>query len=63
MNQGRAEMGIEEEDMGREKRSVVVGIGFDGHTRELLDWAVVKVADPGDCVVALHICRNSGSSV
>ncbi|CDP14559.1 unnamed protein product [Coffea canephora] len=62
MNQGRAEMGIGEEDMGREKRSVVVGIGFDGHTRELLDWAVVKVADPGDCVVALHVCRNSDST-
>lgn len=55
-------MAIEEEDNGRDKRSVLVGIGFDGHTRELLDWALVKVADPGDCVVALHICRCSDST-
>ncbi|KAL3539087.1 hypothetical protein ACH5RR_002453 [Cinchona calisaya] len=50
-----------EEKKAVEKRNVVVGIVFDGHTRELLDWALLKVADPGDCVVALHICRNSDS--
>lgn len=42
-------------------RNVLVGIRFDGQTKELLDWALVKVADPGDCIVALHICRNSGA--
>lgn len=39
---------------------VLVGIRLDEHTRELLDWALVKVADPGDRVIALHVCRNSG---
>lgn len=51
---------VEEEVKVGEKRNVLVGIAFDGHTRELLDWALVKVADPGDCVTALHVCRNSG---
>ena len=41
-------------------KNVLVGIRFDGHTKELLDWALVKVADPGDRVIALHVCRNSG---
>ncbi|XP_017227431.1 protein kinase STUNTED [Daucus carota subsp. sativus] len=40
-------------------KNVLVGIRFDGHTKELLDWALVKVADPGDRVIALHVCRNS----
>ncbi|XP_051144481.1 protein kinase STUNTED-like [Andrographis paniculata] len=46
-------------NLGRKK--VVVGIRFDGHATELLDWAVKKVAAPGDTVVAIHVCRNSGS--
>lgn len=45
------------------KKNVLVGIRFDGHTRELLDWALLKVADPGDRVTALHICRNSGTAL
>ncbi|CAK9144923.1 unnamed protein product [Ilex paraguariensis] len=44
-----------------EKRNVLVGIRFDSYTKELLDWALVKVANPGDRVVALHVCRNSDS--
>ncbi|KAL2476960.1 Protein kinase protein with adenine nucleotide alpha hydrolase-like domain [Forsythia ovata] len=40
---------------------VVVGIQFDCHIKQLMDWAVVKVADPGDCVIAIHVCRNSDS--
>ncbi|CAI9781996.1 unnamed protein product [Fraxinus pennsylvanica] len=43
------------------KRYVLVGIRFDGHSKELLDWALVKVAHPGDCVVAVHVCQNSDS--
>lgn len=42
-------------------KNVLVGIRFDEHTKELLDWALVKVADPGDRVIALHVCRNSGT--
>lgn len=44
-----------------EKRNVLVGIRFDGHIRELLNWAIVKVAEPGDRVIALHVCRNGDS--
>lgn len=42
------------------KKNVLVGIRFDEHSRELLDWALVKVADKGDLVTAVHFCRNSG---
>ncbi|KAL0334577.1 UNVERIFIED_CONTAM: Receptor-like cytosolic serine/threonine-protein kinase RBK2 [Sesamum radiatum] len=41
------------------RKNVVVGIRLDAHAQELLDWALVKVADPGDSVVAIHVCRNS----
>lgn len=44
-----------------EKRNVIVGIRFDGHIRELLNWTIVKVAEPGDRVIALHVCRNAES--
>lgn len=54
----------EEEDVVKasfEGRHVLVGIRFDEQIRELLDWALFKVANPGDSVIALHICRNSDS--
>ncbi|KAL1554447.1 serine/threonine-protein kinase BRI1-like 2 isoform X2 [Salvia divinorum] len=51
-------MKVEMLDLGRKK--VIVGIRLDGYAKELLDWAVVKVAGPGDSVVAIHVCRNSG---
>ncbi|KAF3964244.1 hypothetical protein CMV_011446 [Castanea mollissima] len=41
------------------KRNVLVGIRIDSQSRELLSWAIVKVAEPGDCVVAVHVCRSS----
>lgn len=41
-------------------KKVIVGIRLDSHAKELLDWAMVKVADPGDSVVAIHVSRNSG---
>lgn len=43
------------------KKRVIVGIRLDGYAKELLDWAVVKVADPGDSVLAIHVCKNSGA--
>ncbi|KZV20238.1 Kinase protein with adenine nucleotide alpha hydrolases-like domain isoform 1 [Dorcoceras hygrometricum] len=52
-------MTAESLDLGR--KLVIVGIRLDCHTKELLDWAVVKVADTGDAVVAVHVCRNSDS--
>ncbi|KAL8482240.1 hypothetical protein ACS0TY_028406 [Phlomoides rotata] len=40
-------------------RTVVVGVKLDSHSRELLTWALVKVAQAGDRVVALHVLRNN----
>lgn len=34
---------------------VLVGVKFDAESRELLTWALVKVAQPGDRVIALHV--------
>lgn len=39
-------------------RTVMVGVKFDASSSELLDWALVKVAEPGDTVIALHILGN-----
>lgn len=41
-------------------RTVVVGVKLDSPSRELLTWALVKVAQPGDIVVALHVLGNDG---
>lgn len=39
----------------------VVGVKLDSRSKELLTWALVKVAQPGDHVVALHVLDpNSG---
>ncbi|KAI3765707.1 hypothetical protein L2E82_15749 [Cichorium intybus] len=46
---------------GVETKNVLVGIRFDECGRELLDWALVKVADAGDRVIAINVCRNSDS--
>ncbi|MQL69008.1 hypothetical protein Taro_001325, partial [Colocasia esculenta] len=35
-------------------RTVVFGVRMDGQSRELLTWALVKVAKPGVCDDALH---------
>ncbi|XP_076894861.1 protein kinase STUNTED-like [Bidens hawaiensis] len=44
---------------GGDTRVVLVGIQFDECGRELLDWAMVKVADEGDRVIAINVCRDS----
>ncbi|CAA3030467.1 probable receptor-like serine threonine- kinase At5g57670 [Olea europaea subsp. europaea] len=38
---------------------VVVGVKLDARSRELLTWALVKVAQSGDRVIALHILDPS----
>lgn len=53
---------VEVED-GSEERTVVVGIKLDAPSRELLTWALVKVANPGDCVVALHVLAKNGTTL
>ncbi|KAK7410633.1 hypothetical protein VNO78_01577 [Psophocarpus tetragonolobus] len=40
---------------GSGDRTVVVGVKMDSPSKELLTWALVKVAHPGDTVVALHV--------
>ncbi|XP_022763047.1 probable serine/threonine-protein kinase PBL26 [Durio zibethinus] len=42
-----------------QKKNVLVGIRIDSQSRDLLSWALVKVAEPGDCVVAVHVSRCS----
>ncbi|KAK9167353.1 hypothetical protein Scep_002544 [Stephania cephalantha] len=38
---------------------VVVGLKLDQQSRELLTWALMKVAQSGDRVVALHVISNA----
>ncbi|KAL3504289.1 hypothetical protein ACH5RR_034130 [Cinchona calisaya] len=40
-------------------RTVVVGVKLDTQSRELLTWALVKVAQPGDRVIALHVLDSN----
>ncbi|KAG6435909.1 hypothetical protein SASPL_100790 [Salvia splendens] len=40
-------------------RTVVVGVKLDSYSRELLTWALVKVAHAGDRVIALHVLKNN----
>ncbi|KAJ6906395.1 receptor-like protein kinase [Populus alba x Populus x berolinensis] len=57
-------MTVEElEAKATERRNVLVGIRIDSHSRELLSWAIAKVAEPGDCVVAVHVCGSSGHAL
>ncbi|KAG2313472.1 hypothetical protein Bca52824_025029 [Brassica carinata] len=46
---------VEEREGGR---TILVGVKLDAPSRELLTWALVKVAEPGDTVIALHILTN-----
>ncbi|XP_010471913.1 PREDICTED: probable receptor-like serine/threonine-protein kinase At5g57670 [Camelina sativa] len=56
-NGGEKRSSVEEE--GEEGgRMIVVGVKLDAPSRELLTWALVKVAEPGDTVIALHILGN-----
>lgn len=59
-------LGLMEEGKGSEGggvfgRTIVVGVEMDAASRELLTWALVKVAEPGDRVVALHVLHRRGN--
>lgn len=43
---------------GEGGRTILVGVKLDAPSRELLTWALVKVAETGDTVIALHILGN-----
>lgn len=49
-------------DQERDEKTIVVGVRMDQQSKELLTWALVKIAQPGDQVVALHILPSSSSS-
>ncbi|OMO91237.1 hypothetical protein CCACVL1_07181 [Corchorus capsularis] len=49
----------EEDTVSSGGRTVVVGVKLDSPSRELLTWALVKVAQPGDSVIALHVLGNN----
>uniref|UniRef100_A0A2P2L349 Uncharacterized protein LOC105109411 n=1 Tax=Rhizophora mucronata TaxID=61149 RepID=A0A2P2L349_RHIMU len=49
----------EEEMAGSGGCTVMVGVKLDSQSRELLTWALVKVAQPGDSVIALHVLGNN----
>ena len=44
----------------KKRKNVLVGIRINGDSRDVLNWAIVKVADPGDCVIVIHVCQTSG---
>ncbi|KAI4297766.1 hypothetical protein L6164_037634 [Bauhinia variegata] len=41
-----------------ERKTMLVGIKIDSNSRQLLNWALIKVAEPGDCVIAIHVVRS-----
>lgn len=45
----------EEGGAGDGRAVVVVGVKLDQRSRELLTWALVKLAQSGDRVVAVHV--------
>lgn len=52
-------VGVGDGDRGGGTKTVVVGVRLDSASKELLTWALVKVAEPGDRVIALHVIDNS----
>lgn len=44
------------------ERRVLVGIRIDRHgSRQLLNWAIAKVAQPRDYVIAIHVVTTPGN--
>nr|TKR74257.1 hypothetical protein D5086_0000298600 [Populus alba] len=44
---------------GGEGEVVVVGVKFDGPSKELLTWSLMKMAQPGDHVIAVHVLDSA----
>lgn len=47
-------------DEKREERCVMVGLQMDANGKELLHWAINRIAERGDRIVAVTVCRDSG---
>jgi serine/threonine protein kinase len=43
------------------QRNILVGVAFNEQKYDLLRWALIKIANPGDRIIAVHVCRNSDS--
>lgn len=59
MTQALALLAGDDGRCGAGGRPVVVGVKLDVQSRELLTWALVKLAQPGDLVIALHVLSNN----
>ncbi|XP_039138942.1 LEAF RUST 10 DISEASE-RESISTANCE LOCUS RECEPTOR-LIKE PROTEIN KINASE-like 1.3 [Dioscorea cayenensis subsp. rotundata] len=49
----------EEEEEKKKMKTMLVGVTLDTRSRELLTWSLVKLALPGDHVIALHVLPSS----
>nr|CAD1835657.1 unnamed protein product [Ananas comosus var. bracteatus] len=58
----RMEMEIGAFNRKSEGNCILVGLQMDAIGRELLNWAITKLAEQGDRIVAVHICRKSDLS-
>ncbi|XP_065039971.1 protein kinase STUNTED-like [Musa acuminata AAA Group] len=59
---GERKMTVEKVTAGEkqgESRCIMVGLQMNAKGKELLDWAIHKVAEQGDRVMAVHVCRDS----
>lgn len=59
----RQRMAVLEGEKQGESRCIMVGLQMNAKGKELLDWAIHKVAEQGDRVMAVHVCRDSGTSI
>ncbi|RWW00885.1 hypothetical protein GW17_00036120 [Ensete ventricosum] len=56
---GRQRMAVLEGEKQGGSRCIMVGLRMNAKGKELLDWAIHKVAEQGDRVIAIHVCRDS----
>ncbi|QHO58399.1 Receptor-like cytosolic serine/threonine-protein kinase [Arachis hypogaea] len=47
---------------GGRGRNLIVGVKLDPWSRELLTWTLLKVAEPGDVVIALHAVSSENAA-
>ncbi|XP_071702637.1 protein kinase STUNTED [Rutidosis leptorrhynchoides] len=59
MNQSELAGEFHDRNVAGEGRTVIVGVKLDSQSRALLTWSLVKQAQPGDRVIALHILTNN----
>lgn len=50
-------------DDGCGRKVVVVGVKLDKQSTQLLTWTLMKIAQPGDRVIALHVLQASSGTL